>query len=328
MLTNILQQINWIDWVIVLVVIYHVHDGWERGMVSLVNELFGFFGSLWMAVKFYPAVGVFIAEKFGIASGWSKLLGFVGVAVVSEMVMSALLDEFYKRLPKSWINSRVSRWLLVFLSAINGLIVASFLLLVILGLPIKGTVKADIRSSKIGGALVKRVQSVEKNTKSIFEEVVGETVKFVTVRPSSKERVSLGYEVTDKELTIDSASEGKMLELLNSERVKIGLKPLVVDAKIVEVARKHSRDMWLRGYFSHINPQGQDPFQRMREGGVKFNTAGENLALAPEVNAAHTGLMNSEGHKRNILDPNFKRVGIGIIDGGWYGKMFTQDFAD
>ena len=61
---------------------------------------------------------------------------------------------------------------------------------------------------------------------------------------------------------------------------------------------------------------------------IKFISAGENLAYAPTVEIAHQGLMNSPGHRENILRPSFGRVGIGVIDGGVYGKMFTQDFAD
>ena len=51
-------------------------------------------------------------------------------------------------------------------------------------------------------------------------------------------------------------------------------------------------------------------------------------ALAPTVVIAHEGLMNSPGHRANILNPRFRRVGIGVADGGMHGKMFTQNFAD
>lgn len=84
-----------------------------------------------------------------------------------------------------------------------------------------------------------------------------------------------------------------MLEMVNSERAKIGIKPLKMDMQI-----------------------------------VKFLSAGENIALAPTLETAHQSLMNSPGHRRNILDPDFGRVGIGIVDGGIYGKMFTQNFAN
>jgi uncharacterized protein YkwD len=77
-----------------------------------------------------------------------------------------------------------------------------------------------------------------------------------------------------------------------------------------------------------VNPDGKDPFARMEDAGIKFLVAGENLALAPNVDLAHEGLMNSPGHRANILTAEFGKVGIGCIDGGQYGKMFSQEFTD
>jgi uncharacterized protein YkwD len=66
----------------------------------------------------------------------------------------------------------------------------------------------------------------------------------------------------------------------------------------------------------------------MNKAGVKFRTAGENLALAPTLQLAHTGLMNSPGHRANILRPEFGRLGIGIMDGGYHGIMVSQEFRN
>ena len=119
-----------------------------------------------------------------------------------------------------------------------------------------------------------------------------------------------------------------MLELVNGERIAAGLRPLAPDAELAEVARQHSTDMFARGYFAHATPEGRDPFERMRAANIRFDTAGENLALAPTLQIAHTGLMNSPGHRANILQPDFGRVGIGIMDGGIHGLMVTQDFRN
>jgi uncharacterized protein YkwD len=66
----------------------------------------------------------------------------------------------------------------------------------------------------------------------------------------------------------------------------------------------------------------------MREANVRFRIAGENLALAQTLQMAHTGLMNSPGHRANILRPQFGRVGIGIMDGGKRGLMVSQEFRN
>lgn len=121
--------------------------------------------------------------------------------------------------------------------------------------------------------------------------------------------------------------EQEMLELLNRERTTAGLAPLHVDMRLVDLARKKSRDMIDRNYFSHQSPTYGSPFDMMRAAGIEYKYAGENIAGAPTVEKAHAALMNSEGHRRNIMNRNFTRVGIGIVEGGPYGLMVTQMFT-
>lgn len=121
--------------------------------------------------------------------------------------------------------------------------------------------------------------------------------------------------------------EARMLQLVNEERAKVGLKPLAIDLKLVELAREKSKDMIEKGYFGHISPTYGSPFDMMKAAGISYRMAGENIAGASTVDRAHVALMNSPGHRANILNPNFTHVGIGIVDGGPYGKMFTQMFV-
>lgn len=123
-----------------------------------------------------------------------------------------------------------------------------------------------------------------------------------------------------------TADEKQMLDLVNSERAKAGLKPLEVDMRLVDLARKKSADMIKNNYFDHTSPVYGTPFEMMKSAGITYRYAGENIAGAPTVQRAHEGLMNSPGHRANILSPNYNRIGIGIVDGGPYGKMFTQLF--
>ncbi|MDI3522493.1 MAG: hypothetical protein PWP43_675 [Bacillota bacterium] len=125
-------------------------------------------------------------------------------------------------------------------------------------------------------------------------------------------------------LTVD---EARMVELVNQERAKAGLKPLAVDMRLVETARAKSRDLIEENYFGHISPKLGSPFEQMQRAGISYRYAGENLAGAPTVDRAHAALMKSPGHRANILSPHFTRIGVGIVDGGPYGKMFTQQFV-
>lgn len=123
-----------------------------------------------------------------------------------------------------------------------------------------------------------------------------------------------------------TADEQQMLNLVNAERAKNGLAPLKINMNVVKVARVKAQDMISNKYFSHNSPTYGSPFDMMKHFGITYRTAGENLAGAPTVNSAHTNLMNSSGHRANILNGNFKEVGIGIVDGGPYGKVYVQLF--
>ena len=123
-----------------------------------------------------------------------------------------------------------------------------------------------------------------------------------------------------------TADEQRMLNLVNSERAKMGLSALRANLKVTEVARLKAGEMIAKNYFSHTSPTYGSPFDMMKQFGVSYRYAGENLAGAPGTDIAHTNLMNSPGHRANILNGNYREVGIGIINGGPYGKMFVQMF--
>jgi len=125
-----------------------------------------------------------------------------------------------------------------------------------------------------------------------------------------------------------TAEEQQMVDLVNQERKKVSLQPLEVDMRLVKVARMKSQDMIDNNYFSHQSPTFGSPFDMMKSQGISYGYAGENLAGNQSVLAAHTSLMNSAGHRANILNVNYKHFGIGIVHGGPYGIMFTQEFID
>lgn len=144
--------------------------------------------------------------------------------------------------------------------------------------------------------------------------------------PAQEENTPSQPEGSQSEVSGLTFAERQMIDLVNKERVARGLQPLKVDMDLVKLARMKSQDMIDKGYFSHTSPTYGSPFEMMRKYGVSYRMAGENLAGAPTVELAHKNLMQSPGHRANILRPQFTHVGIGIVDGGPYGKMFTQMF--
>lgn len=123
-----------------------------------------------------------------------------------------------------------------------------------------------------------------------------------------------------------SQQEQQMIDLVNKERTQRGLQPLKANLELTKVARVKAQDMIDKNYFSHQSPTYGSPFEMLNKFGIQYRTAGENLAGNQTVEAAHQALMNSEGHRANILKGDYTEIGIGVIDGGPYGKMFVQLF--
>ncbi|MGM0839534.1 MAG: CAP domain-containing protein [Bacillota bacterium] len=121
--------------------------------------------------------------------------------------------------------------------------------------------------------------------------------------------------------------EFQLFDLTNATRVEKGLNALSWDDQVRDTARKHSLDMAEQNYFSHTNLEGESPFDRMEEDQVAFRTAGENLAYGQLSSIfAHEGLMNSKGHRENILQPHYEHLGVGVAFNGKAQPYFTENF--
>ena len=200
--------------------------------------------------------------------------------------------------------------------------------MIISSIPLPATIKKPITTSYSGKLILSATSSYQHYIDATIGRDIGDTINFFTIHsePESDKRIDLGFTTT--QVTVDTADELGMLVLINKERTSRGLTPLTMNDKARAVAENYSRTMFAEGFFSHIDNAGHNPFDRMKAGGLTYAAAGENLALAPTLELAHQGLMNSPGHRANILSPDYRTVGIGIIDGGMYGLMITQDFTD
>ncbi|MCO4851054.1 CAP domain-containing protein [Bacillus vallismortis] len=121
-----------------------------------------------------------------------------------------------------------------------------------------------------------------------------------------------------------SAYEKKVVELTNAERQKQGLKPLQIDETLSKSARAKSQDMKDKNYFDHQSPTYGSPFDMMKSFGISYKTAGENIAKGQKTpEAVVKAWMNSEGHRKNILNANFTHIGVGYVESG---SIWTQQF--
>lgn len=118
-----------------------------------------------------------------------------------------------------------------------------------------------------------------------------------------------------------------MTALVNEERAKAGISPLVLDLKLNKTAQRHSEDMVENNFFSHTNLSGQSPFDRMAEDGISYMAAGENIAYGQRTpEEVMNSWMNSEGHRNNILNGAYNKIGIGIAVTEYGTIYWTQNF--
>jgi uncharacterized protein YkwD/predicted RNA-binding protein with RPS1 domain len=132
---------------------------------------------------------------------------------------------------------------------------------------------------------------------------------------------------TEASATLKEGFEYQMFDLTNAARINHQLPILTWDDHVRETAREHSADMAENDYFDHKNLEGQSPFDRMKEDAVAFHTAGENLAYGQLSSIfAHEGLMNSLGHRENILRQDYEYLGVGVAFNEKSQPYYTQNY--
>ena len=316
---------NWIDLILILIVLLAVIAGWYRGFISSMLSLLVWAGSFVIAYLFYPYVASFINTIFD-AGPWLLAIAFLFTAILAGVLLSLLAGYISRSFSIEAHQNGVNKLLGIIPGAITGYLYAVIFSAIFLALPIRDGVTEKVRSSELGVQLAMQSEWANRKLAPVFDEAIRQTINSLTVQPGSAEKVNLTFKINNA--TPKPAYEAEMLQMINEERRKHGLKPLQADPEMLQVARAHSQDMFAKGYFAHDDLDGKDPFDRMKEANIRFSSAGENLALAQTVEIAHVNLMNSPGHRANILNPSFGRVGIGILDGGFYGLMISQEFRD
>ncbi len=324
---------NLLDLVIIIVILFYAYEGYTLGFFTAVADLISFLLSFFLALKFYGVLGSYLVSHLSMTPGFANALGFFIIAFFSEIVSNILFRRLFALLPEpgeAHLTGRVFRkidhYLGILPGMISALIVLAFILSLIIAFPSAPFLKDSISNSRFGSFLVGSTATYEKQLNDVFGGAIHETLNFMTVEPKSTETINLHFRLSNG--SVDTQAEMQMFTIVNQERTSRGIRALSMDPALRILARRYSSDMFARGYFSHYNPEGQSPFDRMDAAGITYGYAGENLALAPSTELAMQGLMNSPGHKANILNVNFRKIGIGVIDGGIYGKMFTQEFTD
>lgn len=315
---------NLVDLIIIAILILFAFEALGRSVFLETLDFISFLLAGLLSFSYYNLPARYLEAQFQIPHGLSLVLGFLIIWFLSEIIFFVLVRLIVPLLPKA--NIPLSNFISIIPALLRAFVFIAVGLVITATFPIQPVIKKAVMESLIGSRILKNTYNLEAPVKNVFGGLSNDTLTFLTIKPQTDEKVNLGFQTED--VSIDEKSEKAMVEMVNFERTTRGLSALTFDFKLREVGRKHSEDMFKRGYFAHISPEGWSVADRAQKMDVDFLVIGENLAYAPLVELAFKGLMNSEGHKANILSEDYNKIGIGVMDGGIYGKMFTQVFSD
>lgn len=317
--------VNFFDIILILSFIFYVYEEASVGILPALTNLTSIIVSFIGGLFLYHFLSSVLMNFFGLSKGVCDAASFLTLAVLLFLITTNVIAYLTRKHSLVFPN-RYSKTGGALCGAVSFFLICAFIVSLLLSLPVSLVIKSQIRNSLAGQFLFTKTQTIEVFTREIFGGAINDTLNFLTIKPDSDTTVTLHFKTNNG--TIDNVSEKKMLVLINLERKKRGVQELTPNYLLTKAARLHAQDMLIRGYFSHYTPEGLSPFDRLEKVSIPYSTAAENLAFAPDVDLAVSGLMKSDGHKKNILNPSFHNVGIGVIDAGIYGKMFVQEFTD
>ena len=326
------MQINFIDLIVLFFIVYFLWQGYQTGFVGGILNTLSTAISFVAAISFYPDFSGFLENQLGWAENLALVAAFFIILITIEIVLSLVFHQIYKVLAPFYININPLRiWdkiLGTLPSVLVGVFLVSLFLLLPLILPVKENIREIVAVSWWGKNVLTRALKYQPQVEAVLNRLPYKNLAYlITPQPLSDESIELNFP-QEIRLVPDPASEKAMFDLVNKERRARGIKLVVWNDAVRKVARAHCLDIFERGYFSHYSPERVSPFDRLDGAGIPYKAAGENLAYAPNVAIAHQGLMDSPGHKENILRPEFGQLGMGVIDGGINGKMLCQEYTD
>ncbi len=316
-----------VDGLILAAVGFAVVAGWRAGFIATAYGLVTWVAALLGGIALQAPLAGWLLPLVSWPAPIVRATVFVLVVLLLEGIFSVgrrlVVAPFAGALRRSAPLAAADRVLGVVPAVARAGLVIAVALAALLALPLGNDVRAAIDGSRLARALIAQVSVVQPLLGQLVGE--GDGAPLLVTRLGADDRQSLDLP-SDLVLEPDPAAERQLVALANEERAAHGIAPLELDPRLVPVARAHASEMFRLRYFSHASPLTGSPFERLAAAGIGYTRAGENLAYARSVATAHRGLMESPGHRENILRPEFRRIGVGVVAAGPYGRMFTQLF--
>lgn len=317
---------NLLDGLLLVAFAAAVADGARRGLSPYLAELVTFVLSLGLAFAIFAPLALAISKVLQVPASAAGVGVFLLTVVVSHGLAWPALHR-WARVAELALPAGTTRRLGSIPALATAVLAATVIVGALLALPGSGDLQTVIRSSAIASSLSRAGARLPMHNLIGAQPPPSQVILGGRQGDDESAFYKLSFPAGLK-LEVDVGAEQRMLSLVNAERRRNGLQALRMDPQLQAVARAHSRDMYVREYFSHISPDGHSAFDRLQAAGVKFLAAGENIAFAPDVDSAEQSLISSPEHRANILAPDYLRVGIGVLRAAGYEEMFTQEFAD
>lgn len=301
--------------------------GYRSGFVATMYGLASWIIAVAAALAFDGPAASFIEAVAGLPKPLAATIGFVLTIIAVEALFSTAgylaIHPVVAVVRRSALDG-IDRVLGTVPATVRALLIVALAILTIQALPVPSEVKAAVETSRTARLVNAEVAAFQPQIERFAGQPGGSPILITRIGEDETERLDLPDRV---DLAPDPIGERQLFDLVNEERVQRGLSALAWDERLVPVARAHSEEMLKLKYFSHESPVTGSPFDRLKAAGITYSRAGENLAFAQSVSVAHRALMDSPGHRENILRPEFSRLAIGVINAGIYGRMVTQLFV-
>jgi len=318
--------LNPVDAAVLVLIAVAAWFGYRAGFVATMYSLASWVLAVAAALAFAGPATTFIETLAGFPKPLAATIAFVVTLVAAEALLSAAgyvaIRPIVALVRRSPLSS-ADRILGIVPAAIRSLFIVAVAILAIEALPLGNDVKAAVEASRAGRIVNAEIVAFQPQIESFTGQLVGSPLLVTRIGEDQTEQLDLPDGI---ELAPDQVAERQLFDLVNEERTQRGFDALIWDERLVPVARAHSQEMFTLKYFSHESPTSGSPFDRLKSAQISYSRAGENLAFAQSVSVAHRALMDSPGHRENILRPEFTRIGIGVINAGAYGRMVTQLF--
>jgi uncharacterized protein YkwD/uncharacterized membrane protein required for colicin V production len=319
---------NWLDLAIILLLLFGISMGVRRGFLRTGLDLAVLVVAAIMGMFLYRPIAGLLAGFIEAERATLNVFALAISAVVVFSILSALLGSALapliwsaRRNPPIRVADNVLGALPgVAYGLIFGLMLALFVSFFGLGNGVDRALAESELATRLRG-------SAQEITGGLARRTGADLADFTYIVVPDRGATYRLPPVGDNEVEIGTSDEERLIEMLNEERTRRGLNALEFDEALREVARLHSEEMLRLGYFAHESPNTGTLADRLNDHDIQYQRAGENLAYAPSAGVAHRGLMQSEGHRANILEPDFTRIGIGVIRAPDGTLMVTQVFA-